>query len=344
MNRMLQIMLITIASVLILGLLMAGCSPSPTPQPANGGNLPTYRLEVDLLGETNEFLVDSQGALKSKLEVSSADGRISLSINKGTVVLDKGGEPLQGIEAVTDPSPPTPPKDAHIVSLIYSLEPQGATFDPWLTITLRYQPDKLPEGVKEKELYIGHHDGADWSVPSYRKVDTEAHSVTTQVYHFTSFAILAPKETAPPETPATGTRAGNLAPDFQFTDLDEKVVSLSDMRGSPVVLNFWSTQCPPCVMEMPLIQQIYNEHSDEGLVVLAINVCDSPSRVGKFMQGGQFSFPVLLDATAKIVQKYNIVYFPTTFFIDKDGIIRHVKPGAFLNMKELESSLSKIMP
>jgi len=62
------------------------------------------------------------------------------------------------------------------------------------------------------------------------------------------------------------------------------------------------------------------------------------------LEGRGLSFPVILDIGQKITATYRIQFFPTTFFIDKDGIIRHVKPGAFLGMKEIENSLSKIMP
>ena len=79
-------------------------------------------------------------------------------------------------------------------------------------------------------------------------------------------------------------QVGNLAPDFQLDNLDGKPVALSDLKGKPVLLNFWATWCPPCRDEMPYIQEIYDEWSDEGLVVLAINYGESASRVKEFVQ------------------------------------------------------------
>jgi len=329
-----------LASVLTIVMTMVACSPNPTTSPATEENPPAYQLEADLLGGTSRFPANSQGKLLSKLEASSADGEVSLTIVKGGVVLDKDGEPLQTIQATIDSTPPPPPEDAHAVSPVYRLEPEGATFEPWLTVTLGYEPDNLPEEARENELQIAYHDGTEWSVPSYRKVDTDAHLVTTQIYHFASLAILAPKE--PPLT--VGTKTGNLAPDFQFQNAGGQTVSLNDMRGSPVVLNFWATWCGPCVYEMPLIQQMYEDYSEEGLVVLAINSGESPAKVEQFLKGRGLSFPVLLDIGQKITARYRIQYYPTTFFIDKDGIIRYVKPGAFLNMQQIEGSLDKIMP
>ena len=137
---------------------------------------------------------------------------------------------------------------------------------------------------------------------------------------------------------------GKPAPDFHYQDTDGQSVSLSDLRGKPVLINFWAMWCSPCRVEMPYLQQVYTEWSGNGLVFLAINNGDSASQVGEFMQSQGLSFPVLLDTRGSITQSYNIVGLPTTFFIDKDGIIQDLKVGAFLSVAEIESRLSKIMP
>ena len=198
MNKMLKVMpVILLASMLV----MAGCSPTSAPQPVDGEEEATYQLEIDLLGEEYRFLVDSQGVLKSKVEISSADGGISLSVDEGTVLLSQDGRPLPIIDVTIDPSPPLPPESAYIVGTAYNLGPQGAIFTPQLLLTLSYDPEELPEGVREDDLYVAYHSGAEWHKLPYKRVDTNLHSVTTQVYHFTTFAILAPKELAPSSTP-----------------------------------------------------------------------------------------------------------------------------------------------
>src|SRR4030042_1886480 len=88
---------------------------------------------------------------------------------------------------------------------------------------------------------------------------------------------------------------GKPAPDFQFGGPDEQPVSLSDLKGSPVLLNFWATWCGPCRGEMPYLQQIYEKWQTMGLVLLAINIGESPSDVEEFMQSQGLSLPVLLD-------------------------------------------------
>ena len=139
-------------------------------------------------------------------------------------------------------------------------------------------------------------------------------------------------------------QVGKPAPDFQLPNLEGQPISLSDFRGKPVLLNFWATWCGPCVFEMPFIQSIFEESSDTGLVVLAVNIGETPSAAEGFMQSGNLSFPVLLDTNQDVALKYNIRGIPTTFFIDKDGIIQEKKVGAFLSILEMKRSLNKIIP
>jgi len=346
MHKLLKTMwVIASCLALILEFAVAGCSPKSAPTP--GEELTTYQLEINLLGEKNAFSVDSQGMLRSEVEVSSADGRVGLSLDKGTTVLNQDGEPLHIIHVVIDPSPPSPPETAYIVSPVYDLEPQGATFDTPLLLTLGYDPKSLPEGLRENDLYIAYYDGAEWCETSYKKVDTKAHSITTHLYdfNFTKFAILGPKELAPPSTPASteGTQIGNLPPNFQLQYLDGQSVSLSDLRGKPVLINFWATRCPPCVSEMPYLQEIYNEWSETELMLLAINTGEGSTKVKEFMQSNNLSLPVLLDTKQDVAQRYNIRGIPTTFFIDKNGIIQAVNIGAFPNKEAIEGDLTKIM-
>ncbi len=139
-------------------------------------------------------------------------------------------------------------------------------------------------------------------------------------------------------------QVGELAPKFQLQNLDGQSVALSNFRGKPVVLNFWATWCSPCRSEMPYIQQVYDEWSDKGLVVLTINIGESSTKVKEFMQGYGLSFTVLLDTKEKVAQSYNIRGIPSTFFIDKDGIIQVKIIGAFPNKAEIEKNLGKFIP
>ncbi|MBA7504253.1 Thiol-disulfide oxidoreductase ResA [subsurface metagenome] len=139
-------------------------------------------------------------------------------------------------------------------------------------------------------------------------------------------------------------RVGESAPDFQLENLDGQLISLSDFRGKPVLINFWATWCTFCRDEMPYLQQIYEEWSDKGLVVLTINIGESHLEVEMFLQISDLSLPVLLDTNEKVAQKYNVPPIPTTFFIDSDGVIREKIIGAFPSKGAIEKHLNKIMP
>ena len=135
---------------------------------------------------------------------------------------------------------------------------------------------------------------------------------------------------------------GKTAPEFQLQSLDGQSISLSSLRGKPVLINFWATWCGPCRMEMPYMQEIHDEWSGEGLVMLAINIGESSDLVGQFMKNQGLSFPVLLDMQGEVAKQYGVRAIPTTFFIDKGGIIREKKIGAFQNAKDIEGYLEKM--
>lgn len=154
----------------------------------------------------------------------------------------------------------------------------------------------------------------------------------------------------PAVTPAIsqGTQVGNMAPDFHLNNLEGKPVSLSELRGKVVLINFWATWCPFCRAERPVLQQIYNDWQSKGLVVLTIDIIGStPSEtaanIATFMQNNNYSFPVLLDVNMQVTKSYNIKNTPTTFLIDKAGIIREVRVGAYPSQAAMEESLNRLL-
>jgi thiol-disulfide isomerase/thioredoxin len=138
-----------------------------------------------------------------------------------------------------------------------------------------------------------------------------------------------------------GPQVGKTAPGFHYTGTDGESISLSDLRGKAVMLNFWATWCGPCNLEMPLIEKL-SEEDRPDIEMLTVNVGESASKVSEFMSEKGYSFPVLLDTAGQIGSMYQVRAIPTTFFIDSKGIIRNIKTGAFLDEAELKQSVDEI--
>ena len=136
---------------------------------------------------------------------------------------------------------------------------------------------------------------------------------------------------------------GQPTPNFELQSLDGQSVSLKDFKGKPVVINFWASWCGPCIYEMPFFQEIHDEWSSKGLVLLAINKGEGLARVSQFMQYYNLSLSILLDTKEVVAQRYNVIGIPVTFFIDEDGIIQEKVIGAFPNKAEIEARVSKLM-
>ncbi len=119
---------------------------------------------------------------------------------------------------------------------------------------------------------------------------------------------------------------GHPAPDFTLPGLDGTLVSLSDLRGRPVVLNFWATWCGPCRAEMPELQAAADRF-DGSLVVLGVDQGEDEATVSAFLQELGISFPIVLDKEQDVGNTYRIMGLPTTFFIDKNGMIQRVWTG-----------------
>lgn len=119
-------------------------------------------------------------------------------------------------------------------------------------------------------------------------------------------------------TAEVGLEVGKLAPDFTVATVDGGEVTLSELRGQPVFLNFWATWCGPCVGEMPHMQTVYETY--DGLTMLAVNVWDEGSDIQGFLEENGYTFPVGID-TGDVGELYEVQGIPTTFILDKNGVI-----------------------
>ena len=136
---------------------------------------------------------------------------------------------------------------------------------------------------------------------------------------------------------------GKPAPDFQFKYANGDMFTLADFKGQPVIVNFWATWCPPCRREMPGLVNAYNKYKDDGLMIIEVDVAEGPEKVTPFVAEKQMTMPVVLDQRQEITRLYHTDSFPTSFFIDKDGIIQARWVG-YLPEDQLELNLKTIMP
>jgi peroxiredoxin len=140
-------------------------------------------------------------------------------------------------------------------------------------------------------------------------------------------------------------REGFLAPDFSLQTPEGETVTLSELRGQAVLVNLWATWCPPCRAEMPAIQKLYDEYKDQGFVVLAVNMTyqDNPLAVVPFTQENNLTFPILLEETGEMARKYELRSLPSSFFINRDGIIQEVVIGGPMSEALLRTRIESIL-
>mgnify|MGYP006288472767 FL=1 len=115
--------------------------------------------------------------------------------------------------------------------------------------------------------------------------------------------------------------------DFTLDLLAGGETALSDHLGKVVFLNFWATWCPPCREEMPSMQTLYDELAEEGLEMLAVNVLEDAETARGFIEEQGFTYPVLLDTNGRVMIRYGVRAYPTTYIIDREGNVLGVRPG-----------------
>ncbi|HYF83711.1 MAG TPA: TlpA disulfide reductase family protein [Clostridia bacterium] len=177
---------------------------------------------------------------------------------------------------------------------------------------------------------------------------------TTNNYNAKSSIGKAPPQQAvpaPSPTPADSSQSEgpqskeeiNLMADYDFTleDLNGNKITLSQLKGKKVYLNFWATWCPPCKAEMPDIEKLYQETKDSDLVILAVNIAEDKKTVQDFIAKNKYNFPILLDVKGEVSQLYQVSNIPTTYFIDTNGFLDDsiVGPLPLESMKEYVNKL-----
>lgn len=133
-------------------------------------------------------------------------------------------------------------------------------------------------------------------------------------------------------------REGGPAPAFTLRDLNGNEVSLTELRGSVVVINFWASWCPPCLEETPALIEAYETLRAEGhsIVFIGIGVNDDPENLRRFAQNNRIPYPVVEDTDNAVSDAYGVRGLPTTVFVDSRGVVRRVWNGAIRKERVLE--------
>ena len=133
-----------------------------------------------------------------------------------------------------------------------------------------------------------------------------------------------------------------LAPDFTLQTLTGESVRLSDLRGQAVLVNLWATWCPPCRAELPELEAAHERYAGQ-VIVVGVNQMEPAANVAAFAGQIGLAFPLPLDAQGDVSRQYAVRSLPTTFFVDREGVIRRIQTGA-LTEATLAQALKTIFP
>jgi peroxiredoxin len=140
-------------------------------------------------------------------------------------------------------------------------------------------------------------------------------------------------------------QVGFTVPGFTLDSLSGDSITLTDLRGKVVVLNFWASWCPPCRAEMPAMNAVYEKFRDQGLVVLGVNTTyqDSEANARAAIQEWGLTFPIVFDRNGATGRQYHVQAMPTTFFIGRDGMIRDIVFGGPMSEALIASKIEQLM-
>jgi peroxiredoxin len=132
-----------------------------------------------------------------------------------------------------------------------------------------------------------------------------------------------------------GVQKGQRAPEFSLPSLKGSTVALSQLRGKVVLVDFWAQWCEPCKKELPQLDRLSKEYASKGVVVLAVNIDKQRDNAERMVKQLGLTLDVLLDPAGSVAGSYDLPKMPTSFVVDKKGIVRYVNEG-FDGPKDVE--------
>lgn len=118
-----------------------------------------------------------------------------------------------------------------------------------------------------------------------------------------------------------GLNPGNDAPSIDIPGIEGQKVTLAELEGKVVLVNFWATWCTPCVAELPALQRVYDKLKDRGFVVFAVGIDDAVDSFKEFRDEYKLNFPIGMDKEGSVKSRYKLAGVPESFLVDRKGKI-----------------------
>jgi cytochrome c biogenesis protein CcmG, thiol:disulfide interchange protein DsbE len=128
-------------------------------------------------------------------------------------------------------------------------------------------------------------------------------------------------------TVAGALSAGSPAPEIGLEDMTGRPIRLADLRGKVLVVDFWASWCGPCKEELPVLDRLYRKHRQDGLVVIGVSQDRDEANIRSFLRRQPVSFPIVHDAGHRVAKRYRPPRMPSSYVVDRKGIVRHVFEG-----------------
>lgn len=141
---------------------------------------------------------------------------------------------------------------------------------------------------------------------------------------------------------ATGPQVGKLAPNFLLKTTQGQTIRLSDLRGRPVLLNFWATWCPYCLSEMPAMQQLADKYGGK-LEVVGVNAGEESMKASSYAADHDIHYTLALDSDLAVTHAYRVANMPASLFIDRNGVVRAVNYGP-MTTDEMINQIQPLLP